>query len=278
MTILGQWRHALGLLALAACGTGGVESAPQPAPARVQYAPFVASYAVISRGAVRQEPPGGQPGTSTFGQRYYLSVAVQAEGDGLRAELVVDSVPLVTGSDIDPLIAEATTAAAGARFTSPLASSGELTALEGDDRGNPLLRRIASRLEDFFLRLPEGGAAPGMTWSDTTSMETMSSGIELTVESVHRHQSVDWEAGIGARALRIRTESHYTVTGEGIQSGQAITIQGTGRRHAERVVDASGRYLTVTASDTTELTASVAAVGIDVPILQTRYDTLRILP
>jgi hypothetical protein len=265
--------------ASAACGPPAAtrDDAPPPEPARLEYAPFRASYLVISHGTDRQEPPGGEPLVEATEEQYYLSVAVTHSGDGLQARLMVDSVRVLRGSELAPLRTEAD-AAAGTTFTAALTPRGELTDLTGGDQANSLLRLLASRLRQFFLRLPAGGVAPGTMWSDTSTLESVTAGIGYAVESVHRHEAVEWEDYAGTRGLRVRTDSRYSVSGEGSQGGQAIVIEGAGRRHAERLLDAAGRYLSVTAADTTELTATVTGPGLTVPILQIRYDTLRLLP
>lgn len=266
----------LGTLACGPAGTGGAGQ-PAPAPERVAYAPFAARYEVASHGQVRQEPPGAPPWTATFELRYFLTARVDRAESGLTARLLIDSIPVLRGSEFAAMGDDARRAE-GATFTSPLTPEGRLTDFQGSQPMNALLEQMSARLGQFFARLPAGGATPGVTWTDTSSLETESAGIALTVESVNRHEALAWSERDGTPALHIRTVSDYTVSGGGAQSGQDIAVDGAGVRSSDQYLAPDGRYVLVTTADSTDLTATVVTMGMAVPITQTRSDTLRLLP
>lgn len=261
--------------ALSACASPAAREPAAPVqPTVVRYAPFRAAYELVTHGRVDQEF-NDQVATTPFSLQLHLTAEVDSS-DGLRAAITIDSILTLSGAAIGYSLVEARIAR-GTTFRGELAPSGELRQLTGGDTTLPFVRQLLDRrIPEFFPRIPRDGVRPGERWVDTTESTTLSNGLELAIRAVNRHAAVGWEPHDGATVLRIVTESGYAVTGRGLQSGQEIVLDGTGTRHTHELLDGAGRYLGMTAHDTTRITATVPAAGAVIPITQTQADTLRV--
>lgn len=269
------------------CGPSAPAGVPAPAaapaapasdgtPAAVTYRPFNASYRAVSHGRVAQEF-SGQTTASDFTLQYFLTARIEPGDGGHRLTLRLDSIPTLRGTALAFSEAEARRAR-GATFTGTLTPTGEIAGFDAADTTSTLLQQLAHRLREFFPRIPPGGARAGATWVDTTTTTSGAAGLALTITSVNRHEAVGWVEQSGQRALHIASVSDYTMRGTGTQGGQEFTIAGTGRREGHQYITADGRYLGLAAADSSEAAATLAAMGIVIPIVQTRHDTLTALP
>jgi hypothetical protein len=231
------------------------------------------TYEVRSHTSVEQEM-GGQVSVNDFHLRYFLSAVTVPAGDAASLTLTVDSIPEgqapgLTRADFD--------AAAGATFTGVLTPDGQTLDFEAPDSGNRLVRQFSVAFARFFPRVPTGGAAPGDRWTDTTDVSTKESGLDIYVEMVAELEARSWVEYAGARALEVAIVQNYTVSGGGAQGGQDITVDGTGVRRGWLYLGADGRFLGGTSADTSDATATVAAMGAIIPIRQLRFDTLTVV-
>lgn len=261
---------------LAACTAGTTKQAANPVqPAVVAYAPFAAAYEVATHGRVDQAF-NDRVATTEFAMRLHLATRVDSSGGSLRAAITVDSILAVSGAAIGYSLAEARLAR-GTTFRGELAAGVGLRHIAGGDTAMPFVRQLRDRrLPEFFPRIPRGGVRPGQRWTDTTESTTSSNGLDLATRSINRHEAVGWEPMAVTTALLIVTTSGYSVSGRGLQSGHEIVLDGTGTRIARALVDGAGRYLAMTAHDTTRVTATLPAVGDVIPITQSQVDTLRL--
>jgi hypothetical protein len=262
------------LALLAGCGASGtagggtIETAP--VVDRFTYGPFSATYEGVSHGMVDQM---GQ--TVEFGLRYYLTAGAVAAGGAHRLSITIDSIPELSGPETSQADAEA---AAGTTFTGILLPHGEILEFHGaDDTENTFLRQLRTGFLRFFPHLPEDGATPGNTWTDSLQTTQGGDGVDIAVETVTRSEAVDWVEWNGVRALHLVRVSDYTLSGAGSRMGTEFTVDGTGTRHEHRYLAADGTYLGGTAADTSNATALVTAMGMEIPILQIQNDTLRIV-
>jgi hypothetical protein len=257
-----------------AAAATGVE--PQLAPtselAAVTYSSFAASYRVVTHGRVEQEF-NGQTVASDYTLRYHLSAEIVPSDTAFRVSLTLDSVPEFSGVGLGPFEADG---ARGLRFSGTLSPNGRLTEVTASDPSSPVAAQIANQLKQFFPRIPAGGARAQAQWRDTTETTSRASGLALSIRAETASEAVEWTQYGGVRALHIRTVSTYTLSGGGTQQGQQITLDGTGTRRSDEFLSADGRYLGMTATDTTRLSAMLEATGAVIPIVQTRADTLAI--
>lgn len=255
---------------LAGCGSAGAPEETAPAVERFAYGPFRATYEGVSHGTVEQM---GQ--SITFGVRFFLSAAAAGAGDAARLTLTVDSIPELAGQGAT---AEDAAAAAGMTFSGILSPTGEIVTFRGgEDAESQFVQQLRTGFQRFFPLVPEGGAAPGATWTDSVQTTSGGSDMEILVEMVTRSEALAWVDYGGQRALHVLRVSDYVLSGAGSQMGTEFTIDGTGVRHEHRYLSASGVYLGGTAADTSNATAVVAAMGMEIPILQIQSDTLRVV-
>ncbi len=276
--------QAISLLAMAsvACagGAAGGASADAPVPAsdppRISYEPFSASYHAIAHGHVEQEF-SGQVNASEFTMSYYLTAGVVSFAGVHRISLTVDSVPELRGAALT-LSPGDKDRVRGTIFSGIVSPTGEIIDFRGGDTTIALVNTLADGLASFLPRLPKGGASAGDTWSDTTESTSSTSGIDVQVRSIRRHEAVGWTERAGERALHFMTVVNYTFSGSGTQMGQEFTLEGSGVRYENNYLGPGGRYLGATSADSSSSTALLTAIGISIPIRQTRTDTVRVLP
>ena len=264
------------LALLAGCGGsgGGGAAPPPPAPQRVVYQPFTIQYAAVSRGVVAQEF-SGQAVLSEFTLRYHVSAEAVAAGDVMNLTLTIDSVPVIDGTGVSPTEGAL---ALGTRFTGMLHPEGSIDEFGGGDTTIALVRQLASGLERMFPQLPLGGVVAGQMWSDTVETVSPGGGVDILIRVVVDHHALEWTQHVLGRALHIASVAHYTLSGEGMQGGSEISIEGTGVQHSHRYVSPDGRYFGGTSADTSRSTAHVLAMGSEIPVTQIRFDTLTVVP
>ncbi len=245
------------------------------AVAALRYQPFAAAYRVVTHGRVEQEF-SGQVTSSDFTMQYFVTARLEADGVARRLTMRLDSVPVLRGTALGFSMSEAARAR-GATFTGTLSPTGEILGFTGSDTAVTLVQQIASRLREFLPRIPADGLRPGVTWTDTTESASSSAGLQITIRSVNRHEAAGWTERAGEPALRIESVSTYTMSGSGAQGVQRFSIDGAGVRRGQAYIGADGRYLGLTAADSSTARAVVAEMGIEIPIVQTRNDTLSVV-
>ncbi len=267
---------ALSGVALAACGTSGTSGGGTPspaAPARFSYGPFTAQYQISSHTRVQQDIQG-QVQVSEFGLVYFLSVSAADEEGVTRLTMTLDSVPQLSG----PLFSPSTGAdAAGTTFTGILSPGGEILDFQASNTTNTLVEQLRPGLSRFFPRVPLGGVEAGQAWTDSVEISSESGGLDILVEATAQFQAHDWGDRNGVRALSASSDTDYTLSGGGMQGGSEITIDGTGVSHGGFFLGADGRFLGGASADTAHMSAFVVAMGMDIPILQTRVDTVAVV-
>lgn len=275
-------RRALILLAAsAACGgRAATPSAPAPAgappaaaaPAALTYGAGTARYRLESQTHTVQEMMGN---TQTMDATVALVVRAVSTLDGgnLSTAFTVDSA---TGTGLQ---AEGVSAVRGLTFRATHSLAGRHGRVVSPDSTNPVVTQIGQLFRGFYAGLPEGAPTAGLTWNETSTDSTSPGpGMSIRTQSTRDHRVVGWDDQGGTRVLRIATTGRYTITGEGEQAGQALTIAGSGQGSTESLVSAAGTLLSQTSTDSTNLTVTVMSMGLDVPIRQTRRATLTRLP
>jgi len=262
------------VLGCGSASSGGASPAPRE-PARFTYGPFSETYAIVSHTHQEQEV-GGQITTVEYALRWRMTASTDQPGGEAGLRMTIDSAPTVTGTRAD-LVQGDLTRAAGTTFVGTLTAEGRVVGLHGGDTTNTFLQQLAQSAERFFPRVPAGGAAPGQQWTDTLSTSTRSGGLEIHLESVSHSEAGGWVDRDGLRALEVATVTDYTLTGGGNQMGTDIDLDGTGSRHGIAYLAADGRFLGGTSADTSNMTATVAAMGMMIPIIQVRHDSVSVV-
>ena len=105
----------------------------------------------------------------------------------------------------------------------------------------------------------------------------MGSGVPLTTTAVSEHQVAGPVDTLATRALPIATHTTYTFSGTGSQGGETFSVHGTGQRRTVEWMDVGGRFLGLTAADTSSFTLALKAADVSIPGHQTRADTVSVI-
>ena len=267
-------------LSSAGCGAGVSSSASSTAaastPSRFTYRPFSTSYEIHTH-TLQEQEFGGQVNTVNIGVRWWVTTTADGSSTPWPLTIRVDSTPEVTGAA--PGLSNADVEQAiGAVFTGTLSPEGNVADFQSGDSASVFLQQQARSFERFFPRIPVGGVAPGQTWTDTVDVQTGSGGLDIQVETITASSAGAWIEHHGTRALEVKSVSNYTLVGAGSQGGTEIDLDGTGTSYQTAYLGADGRFLGRTAVDTTNMTATVAAMGAMIPILQVTVDTVTAVP
>ena len=247
-----------------------------PSPARSQavtYAPGSTRYRTASHLHVDQTVAGqDQPYDAALVA--YISASLTRDSAGLGATFTVDSVPLYATGTADTTGADV---AQGATFSGTVAPDGTIAHLSGGDSTVRLLAGLGEQLQRFYPRIPAAGISPGTHWTDTTRTTSIGSGVPLTTVAVSQHLVAAPIDTLAARALPIETHTTYTFTGTGSQGGEPFSVQGTGQRRTVELMALTGRFLGLTAADTSSFTITLKAAQVSIPGHQTRADTVAVV-
>ena len=236
-------------------------------PSSLRYAVGSARYRIEQVSHVVQEVMGQSMDIDISSRQLISAVVTEAAGN-LAVAVTVDSLE-VTG----PPGADASLAAMrGQTFRLVMAPSGLVVSVAARDSANVLLRQASNGLRDFFPHLP-GVPTAGQAWTDTVST-TNAGEVSVTMSSVRQHNVVGWEDRDGVRALHVASTSNYDVSGSGEAQGTAVEMSGSGHSTRDSFVSASGFYLGSIESDSASMTATVTAMGMTVPIRQSRRTTV----
>lgn len=279
-------RTTLGLLAAAAvlggCGTGGGSAAgsaeaPAPVVQAFQYAPFAVTYRLASHTRTEQEF-GGQVNAMQYATATYIAAEAVAGGaSGAALTMHVDSLvalgslpPGVSASDLEGVV--------GTTFRGTMAPTGRIVDFESGAGSGPLLAQMNQSMPRFFSRVPEGGAQPGQTWTDTSTVSSGGMGTDVEITTITTYTAADWVQQGSLRTLPVSAKADFTLSGSGSQGGAEFVLDGTGVSWVRIVFADDGRLIGRTSADTMNMTASVISMGAVVPVTQVRADTLQVLP
>lgn len=268
-------RLALACCLVAGCTPGGgrASNAIPAAPPSLRYQADSVSYFLAGHRRVEQEFQGEATTQHLELGIWIRSILTPGTADTLAAHLVLDSVAEsgagATVGDLEAL--------RGATWTARLAPTGQLLDFAGPaDPG--IANQLFNALREFYPRLPAQGVTPGDTWVDTVHSAVDAGGVTLTMRAVRRSVAMGLQPWDGGQAFQIRVTTDYTITGEGSQSGQPLTMDGTGRRHTQEYLSPTGRYVGNVVADTSSHEVLLTALGMSIPGRQWRYDTLRVVP
>jgi hypothetical protein len=255
-----------------------IQSSPQAAvapstpvshdPASLRYAAGSARYRIEQSTHIAQEVMG-QLNEADFSARQLISTVATATVGNLAVAVTIDSIDV---SGPNPSAGAGLAAARGQTFRIVMAPSGLVVSVAAQDSANVLLRQASNGLRDFFPRLP-GLPAAGQAWADTVST-TSAGDVPVMMRAVRKHRVIGWDDRDGVRALHIASTSTYNVSGSGEAQGQAVEVSGGGQSTRDAFVSAAGVYLGSIESDSVSMTATVTAMGLTVPIRQSRRTTV----
>lgn len=226
-----------------------------------------------------QQDFAGLPPSVDLGYALYLTTVIgdAADSIGYPTSFTIDSVSVDSGSQIPPQINLA--AARGLTINGRLSRTGEFLNPTPSDSGVAAsLGNLMPRFRNFFPRLPEGGVAPGMSWTDTTQTNDSSAASTVTTTSINQRSATSWEERDSVRALRLEVTATFQFNGSGEQSGASFTLQGSGTASGVQFLAADGQYLGGQSSDSTSVTIDLPAQGYSIPRQQLARTRVTPLP
>ena len=282
-------RRPLALAALLATGCAGHSPAPAsttgpravapasaPAaaePSGLRYATDSSRFRVEGESHVVQEVMGQEMAVDVT-SRQLLSVVAAVSGENLSVALTIDSIDVQgpPGTDLS-----AGNVVIGHTFRMVVSRLGTMLSVSASDSTDPALAQFAAGQGDFLPQLPAAPVSIGQTWTDTLS-RSQQGPVAVAVCSVRQHQVVGWEDRGGVRSLHLTTTASYSLSGSGDAQGQTVEVSGTGRSIRHAYVSSAGVFLGSTEADSAQITATLTAMGIAVPIRQARTTTVSRVP
>lgn len=287
------WRAVVVLLGAACAGNAPPAPTSTPSPGPVgrpsmdpgrSDAPADAAIRYPSRGGGTQRfqlsrrdsiavtMPSGESQLQISVTTAFTTLVWTATDSGTRMSATVDS--LVADRDF-PLPFAHIDSARQARWTFLRAPGGRISEVSG---GPASLRgdQVRDQLLLLFPPLPEGGARPGATWSDSAVVPARVSAFEATEQASVSALAAPLAGPRGS--LNVAVTRARTANGEGSQFGQTITVRATGVDTLDVVLAPDGRVLEVAGTRTTDLVVDLPAIGQSVPAHQVSYLRSILLP
>jgi hypothetical protein len=120
-------------------------------------------------------------------------------------------------------------------------------------------------LQELFQRLPDEPLAPGVEWSNSSSMPISRQGMELTREETQTYRVEESTTFEGKDAFLVRVDGDVSLTGNGNQGGQEFDFSAQGKVSGSTYVEAgTGRILSL--DRTGKLAGVIALTQADLPI------------
>lgn len=287
------WRAAVLLLGAACAGSAPSAPAPRPSPGPV-YRPNIdpgrtdspaeasirypssgggiSRYLLARRDSIAVTMPSGESQVQVSASTAFATLTWTAADSGTRISATVDS--LVADPDL-PLPFAQIDSAHQARWTFFRAPNGRIT----DVSGGPVSLRgdqVRDQLLLLFPPLPDGGARPGGSWSDSAFVPARVSAFEATEQAAVVAQAAPLSGLRGSLSVSVvRTR---TASGEGTQFGQTITVLATGVDSLDVLLALDGRVQSASGTRVTDLVVDLSAIGQSVPAHQVSFLRASLLP
>jgi len=294
------WRRLTVVLLMAGCATssggGGKEAAPAtgapapaaPAPAApierrapsgtVRYGPSAMRYLVYRRLRIEQIF-SGKPQRQDLGARVFVGVVITGPADsvGYPATFTVDSV--VADSGTPQPIADNMTKVRALVLAGRVAPRGDFQgSTASDSLGAQSIAQVVGNFRDFLPRIPALGAKNGTAWTDTVSVTQRSGSGAVSRRATVQSRATGWEDHAGTRSLHIESSATYSLTGSGENGGQSFQVSGTGMTISRAFIAEDGRYLGGESHDSTNLTVTLPAQGLTIPVTQVLHSSVVVQP
>ncbi|HEU4830355.1 MAG TPA: hypothetical protein VFT04_14270 [Gemmatimonadales bacterium] len=283
-------KGALGFIAI----LSGCASAPQPerspapepaspeAPAEVvtpsegrgreiEYSAGSSRFRIDRFDTVSVTMPDGSAQQQSFRRSAWLSLSTEERGDGLRAEISLDSLD-VSGA---PVAQAALDSARGTEWTANVAADGEL----GDvvpNRQSTIGDQVGALLQLLFPRFPGSSIRAGARWSDTTDAPTKADNFDVQERAVMQYMAGTPATRRGRSVLPIVATGTFTREGTGSQLGRTLEMESKGSRRFTHFIGIDGTPAGLEGTETNEVTITVPEMGQS--IQATQSGTIQVTP
>lgn len=254
------------LLALVATAAGAQD-------VKFTYAPGTAKYRVTSESKQQQEAMGQkQEFGITSEQR--LTLTTSGKGDAMTFALRLDTLVLNTTAPTPPIdLAKVIGATwSGTMTQRGKVTQGEITVPTGGDAGSPQFAGLKR-----FLPVVREGMKVGSTWTDTTTNGFTQSGAEVNNVTVADYR-IERDTTIAGEAAWIVSYTGTTkIAGKGNQQGADFVIDGQGKSTGMHFLGKTGTYLGRTDTEESNMTVTVEAAGLVIPITSTSQSKVELI-
>jgi len=229
-------------------------------------------YMLARRDSIAVSMPSGESQLQVRASTAFVTLTWTATDTGTGVSVVLDS--LVADRDF-PLPFAQIDSAHQARWTFVRTPTGRIADLGGGPaslHGDQVRDQVAL----LFPPLPEGGARPGASWSDSASVPSRVSAFEAAERAAVTAQAAPSAGPRGS--LRVTVVRTRTASGEGTQFGQAITVRATGVDTLDIDLALDGRVQGASGTRVTDLVVDLPAIGQSVPARQVSFLKASLLP
>jgi hypothetical protein len=203
----------------------------------------------------------------------FLTVTLNDTTGGQTVHAVLDSM---VKPPANPLPDQATMdSSRGRAWHALLSPDGKISNVKRVDTTSS--GQVSDMISNFFPRV-KPGAKVGDQWTDTTETTSDQDGQSLTTRTVTNYSVTGTETRDGARALKMESAFSLSQSGEIVQQGQTLTVEGTGTGTATSYVTQDGRYLGGISVTNAELQITAASIPAPIPVQLKNTVTVTTLP
>lgn len=251
-------------LALILCTVaGGALLAP---PRTTHYKIVTNSEQVVDLAAMGQGEQRNQ-----FAMVNYLTITTDDSAGGRTVHAVLDSIVKV---DSNPNTQQSMLdSARGRTWHAFMGPDGRLSNIVRVDSG----QGGSEMISNFFPRL-KPGAKVGDSWVDTTETASDAEAQQVNTQTITTYKVAGRESRGGSQALRLDADFTLTQTGSINQSGQEMTVDGTGSGHGTYYMTENGHYLGGESSMSSDLMITMDQLPAPIPVRTTSKSSISILP
>lgn len=202
----------------------------------------------------------------------------EAEGGGRTVEVVHDSLTIET----TPQAATDFSAIYGKPVRIVMDERGTVTEVVLPDSIPDAAGRLdlAATYRGFYPVLPVNPVKEGETWSDTMSVKTTQSGLDMTIRRVNHYTARGTAQYADRDGLKVDYTSEVSIEGSGTQQGADISLSGQGTGIGSFYFQPDpGLYLGGTETSEVKMDAFVVAgdQNLLIPIVQQREETIELV-
>lgn len=252
-------RSLASLLLLAASAAGAQES-------KLLYTPGSAQYKVATTTNTAQEMQGQKMEFSLSSQQTVSVTVGKANKDSLPVTIVLDSISQQTTAPNAPDVSKLN----GMKLDGLMSPQGKVYSstvktVDGADAEG----QQGEGLKRFLPRLP-ASIQKGSSWADTTEAKMPTgNGAELTRNAIITYTVQGDTTIAGQKTWKIELDSRAKITGKGNQMGADFTIDGGSAGKGMTYIATNGWFVGMDASENQELTVTVEAAGMVIPVTTT---------
>jgi hypothetical protein len=238
---------------------------PAVAQGPIRYAPASARYRLHSVVNRTQEMNGQKQQLKiTSDQRVSLRMTPQSK-DTLGFEITLDSTRIVAEPTVPlPDVAHLQ----GTKLTGAMLPTGKIVRYGSTaDTTDASALTMVESMTHFLVTLPRD-AKVGSTWTDTSSSSVKREDNSLDQRTITRSTILGDTTYAGEKAWRVRRESQLSLTGSQTQNGTTLNLAGSGTGTGMYYISQTGSYLGSTASQNMQMTMSIPAQKVTIPVTQ----------